>query len=198
MANEIRVIDGTLPSPEFVFLYPVAPRITTFGGQVIVPSAVTDGQGTLIFDSRLEQFNLLSPGEITALDSGDAYIAIKEVILNTKEIEDIWLGLRRVRHSYDEVGKAIGAMRNRYNLVGRSFDADAPTFPMPDLVGLELVGARAALEADRLQIRRVRLVFDDTAPMNTVIRHRPAAGVQVVAGDPVDLQFSGGPDPNAP
>lgn len=65
----------------------------------------------------------------------------------------------------------------------------------PDVFGMTLEDATAALEAAGLQVGVVRYAHDAAVPAGLVLEQNPRADVQVVAGTAVDLIVSLGVPP---
>lgn len=73
--------------------------------------------------------------------------------------------------------------------------AGAPPADVPDLTGLELAEAEAAILQADLAVGTTAEVHDASAPLGAVISQDPAAGTSVPQGTPVSLVISKGPEP---
>jgi hypothetical protein len=73
----------------------------------------------------------------------------------------------------------------------------APPVPVPDLSGMELSKARAAIRAKGLVVGEVAEDYNETVPKGQVISQSPAAGQEVTKLTSVSLAVSKGPEPVA-
>ncbi len=71
----------------------------------------------------------------------------------------------------------------------------APTSPVPDVTGLDLTEATAALEDAGFEVGATSGAYSETVPVDLVISQDPAAGSEEAPGTAVDLVISDGPTP---
>src|SRR6185295_14127521 len=92
------------------------------------------------------------------------------------------------------VGRVQGTSLREGSAVTLVPSLGPPPVPVPDLTGMTLDKATAALQAQGLARGDVKQVYDDTIPDGSVVRQAPADG-RAPRGSAVDLWVSKGPAP---
>ena len=135
--------------------------------------------------------------DVTNQEYRDAYLALTNLGLSVptpeyKNDEEV-----PVNHviSYTPLEGAMLTKGTPVHLVVSTGPKEIPSI-VPPLIGLTLEKAQSDIRTVMLEPGEVEEVFDDTAPVGTVVNQFPAATEQVPKGTIVNLQVSKGPDPS--
>jgi hypothetical protein len=77
---------------------------------------------------------------------------------------------------------------DEYNI--NHFDITATIVTVPDVIGMDQIGAQSAIIAAGLSLGTTSYSFSDTVTIHHTISQNPAGGTSVVAGSPVDVEIS--------
>jgi len=121
MANEIVVLSIDTNEDDYsriraLFLFPLSPPIATDGGTTIVPTP----SSTLPVD--VTALNLLSAGELSALDNGAGVFDVITIYLTPTERANLGLAVAKVKGAYGR-STFVESLRSRFAFTGRRVNA---------------------------------------------------------------------------
>jgi len=121
MANEILVLGVDTNTDQrsqvrALFLFPVSPRIATFGGVTIVPTP------TASLPIDVTTLALLSEPELAALDSGNAAFELVSLYLTPAQRANLGQAIARITAAYAQ-STFVTELRARFEFTGRRVNA---------------------------------------------------------------------------
>lgn len=90
---------------------------------------------------------------------------------------------------------AAGEVIRKFQPVSLAVSKGPELFPLPELTGKSLDGAKTALNGAGMALGQITETYDESAPAGTVLAQAPRSGNPVRHGTPVDLTVSKGPQP---
>jgi len=121
MANEILILSIDTNENDYsliraLFLFPLSPPIATDGGTTIVPTPAS----TLPVD--VTSLNMLSAGELAAMDNGTGVFDVFTIYLTPTERADIGQSVAKVKAAYGR-STFVESLRSRFAFTGRRVNA---------------------------------------------------------------------------
>ena len=144
-------------------------------------------------DSGNQEFGFGFPiRSIGPFDSPDSIVDQSEDIIPSGSLSpegSLTISLTLTPNAGDAPLARAGAINARLLMVPEDVNV-----PVPDVTGLELQAAEAAIEAAGLEVGSTSTQLSDTVPAGNVIKQTPEGGDSVPPGTAVDLVVSAGND----
>jgi hypothetical protein len=121
MANEILILSVDTNEDDrslirALFMFPMSPPLATDGGTTIVPTPSS------MLPVDVTSLNMLSAGELSAMDNGTGVFDVITIFLTPTERADIGLAAAKVKSAYGR-STFVESLRSRFKFTGRRVNA---------------------------------------------------------------------------